>query len=197
MMPLDDADSSASPGQRHYTFNFATIRQDIDDPVNATILRRSFASMTSLQAFYPSQSHSDVDGLPSDFVPLEILLDDRSESTDFARIVPQTDCQIQYDKFNQLRLRNRMQTEMTASKSPFNEHLRSKMVSSRNASLVCCHLHMLIPLSRTPFLSNLLSLLGRSREFQDLVRVHVPRFTVTATNAQFSSLYNGKLARTG
>jgi hypothetical protein len=98
--------------------------------LNLLIPPRSYSNMTSLQAFYPSSLNASSKDGGSDFVPLEILLDDRSESNDFARIVPQTDCQIQYDKFNQLRIRNRMQTEITASKAATNEHLRAKMVSS-------------------------------------------------------------------
>jgi hypothetical protein len=39
-------------------------------------------------------------------VPLEMLIDHRYKSSDFDRLVPQTDATFHYDKFNRLRLRN-------------------------------------------------------------------------------------------
>ena len=39
-------------------------------------------------------------------VPLGVLIDYRWESSDFNRLVPQTDATFHYDKFNRLRLRN-------------------------------------------------------------------------------------------
>ena len=63
-----------------------------------------------LQAFHPNQKSLARDhgcvGKPNglDFLPLEIFLDTRSESTDYDRVVLKTDAAISYDKFNHLRM---------------------------------------------------------------------------------------------
>lgn len=58
--------------------------------------------MNGLQTFSPTSTEYSGDGC----VPLEVLIDYRCESSDFDRLVPQTDATFHYDKFNRLRLRN-------------------------------------------------------------------------------------------
>lgn len=71
-------------------------------------------SLDGLQTFCPTDSAS----YDSGSVPLEVLLDYRCESDSFDRIVPQTNANCQYDRFNRLRLRNSV---ASAAKS---EHTR-------------------------------------------------------------------------
>lgn len=59
-------------------------------------------SLDGLQTFCPIDS----DPYDNGSVPLEVLLDYRCESNAFDRIVPQTNANCQYDRFNRLRLRN-------------------------------------------------------------------------------------------
>lgn len=59
-------------------------------------------SLDGLQTFCPT----DTPSYDSGSVPLEVLLDYRCESDSFDRIVPQTNANCQYDRFNRLRLRN-------------------------------------------------------------------------------------------
>lgn len=59
-------------------------------------------SLDGLQTFCPTDS----DPYDSGSVPLEVLLDYRCESDSFDRIVPQTNANCLYDRFNRLRLRN-------------------------------------------------------------------------------------------
>jgi hypothetical protein len=108
-------------------------KQDIDDPVNARVMRRSYGTMTALQAFYPTKAGKSA--CESDFVPLEVMLDSGSHSDDFDRIVPQADVSLQYDKFNQLRLRNKTGSMVVKGDQKINEHLRHHMVSRLHPSL--------------------------------------------------------------
>lgn len=63
---------------------------------------RNYMSLDGLQTFCPT----DCISYDSGSVPLEVLLDYRCESNSFDRIVPQTNANCQYDRFNRLRLRN-------------------------------------------------------------------------------------------
>jgi hypothetical protein len=80
------------------------------DNVSADIMSRNFISMKGLEGFYPSsktmQRHVENKGFPRtlDFLPLEILLDVKSEATDYDRIVQRTDAALAVDKFNHLRM---------------------------------------------------------------------------------------------
>ena len=71
---------------------------------------RNFISMKGLEGFYPSaktmQRHHENKGFPRtlDFLPLEILLDTKSEATEYDRIVQRTDAALAVDKFNHLRM---------------------------------------------------------------------------------------------
>lgn len=73
---------------------------------------RSYTSLNGLQTFSPASLDYDGDGC----VPLEVLIDYRCESSDFDRLVPQTDATCHYDKFNRLRLRNNV-TSVTRSQA--------------------------------------------------------------------------------
>jgi hypothetical protein len=86
-------------------------------------------TLTAMQAFYPA----DRDQERADFVPLEILLDVRSQTSDFERIIPQTSASLQHDKFNQLRLRNTSRSTQLACDltSQDTHHLRHNMVCPR------------------------------------------------------------------
>jgi hypothetical protein len=63
-------------------------------------------------------------------VPLEVLVDYRCESNDFERLVPLTDATFEYDKFNRLRLRNKLSA--VAVQGPgvdgVDDHLRNQTV---------------------------------------------------------------------
>lgn len=82
----------------------------LDDPINATVMHRSFGSIDSLQAFYPHLSGWRSGGKESilrkmdNFVPLEILVSDAQDTKDLDRIVPKTSARLRYDKHNRLRL---------------------------------------------------------------------------------------------
>ncbi|KAF8681124.1 RNA pol II promoter Fmp27 protein domain [Rhizoctonia solani] len=98
------------------------------DPINANIMKRNYGSLKGLQIFSPSHDRDrSVNATPYE-VPLEVLLDRRCESSDFDRLVPQTDATLQYDKFNRLRLRNKVTsaTNATAEDSDINNHLQAQ-----------------------------------------------------------------------
>ncbi|KAG8713591.1 hypothetical protein FRC11_011684, partial [Ceratobasidium sp. 423] len=98
------------------------------DPINANIMKRNYGSLNGLQIFSPSRARDQsVNSTPYE-VPLEVLLDRRCESNDFDRLVPQTDATLQYDKFNRLRLRNKVTsaTEISTEESDINNHLQAQ-----------------------------------------------------------------------
>ncbi|KAJ3774447.1 golgi-body localization protein domain-containing protein [Lentinula raphanica] len=75
-----------------------------DDPVTGKVMTRTYAVLSGMQTFAPTFKVETGDGC----VPLEVLIDLRCESDAFERLVPQTDASFQYDKFNRLRLRNKV-----------------------------------------------------------------------------------------
>ncbi|EUC67503.1 Apt1 domain protein [Rhizoctonia solani AG-3 Rhs1AP] len=98
------------------------------DPINANIMKRNYGSLSGLQIFSPSRARDrSVNSTPYQ-VPLEVLLDRRCESNDFDRLVSQTDATLQYDKFNRLRLRNKVTstTNTSAEDSDINNHLQAQ-----------------------------------------------------------------------
>ncbi|KAJ1308412.1 hypothetical protein OPQ81_004117 [Rhizoctonia solani] len=98
------------------------------DPINANIMKRNYGSLNGLQVFSPSRAHDRFVNTTPHEVPLEVLLDRRCESNDFDRLVPQTDATLQYDKFNRLRLRNKVTsaTDASAEESDINNHLHAQ-----------------------------------------------------------------------
>ncbi|EJU06094.1 hypothetical protein DACRYDRAFT_97695 [Dacryopinax primogenitus] len=109
-----------------YIRNFTVLdREHLDDPINGPIMQRNYFSLSGLQAFYPARDQ--VLATSHVFVPLEVLLDLRSETRDFERLVPYTDAKLHYDKFNQLRLRKNMRTASVDNLSRRNEHLKLNM----------------------------------------------------------------------
>ncbi|KZO94872.1 hypothetical protein CALVIDRAFT_538650 [Calocera viscosa TUFC12733] len=109
-----------------YIRNFSVLdREHLDDPINGPIMQRNYFSLNGLQVFYPARDY--VLSTSHVFVPLEVLLDLRSETRDFERLVPYTDAKLHYDKFNQLRLRKKMRTASVDSLSRRNEHLKLNM----------------------------------------------------------------------
>ncbi|CAE6486800.1 unnamed protein product [Rhizoctonia solani] len=98
------------------------------DPINANIMKRNYGSLNGLQIFSPSRARDRSANSTPYEVPLEVLLDRRCESNDFDRLVPQTDATLQYDKFNRLRLRNKVTsaTEISAEESDINNHLQAQ-----------------------------------------------------------------------
>lgn len=78
--------------------------------------------LDGLQSFYPSDDSKDTQ-LSATFVPLEILLDTKLKTTAFDRLVASTQCSVRLDKFNQLRLVNRMKNNPGSS-----EHLKNHQV---------------------------------------------------------------------
>lgn len=119
----------------------------IDDPVNGYIMRRWGSCQSGLgnllilrllrhdvqlhgvQAFVPSVRIIRA-GLPSAGIPLEILVDYRGESSDYERLVPFTDAELQYDKFNRLRLHSQVSNVSgeLANVSPSSEHMKYQTV---------------------------------------------------------------------
>ncbi|KIO32802.1 hypothetical protein M407DRAFT_18267 [Tulasnella calospora MUT 4182] len=77
----------------------------IDDAVNGYDFpfNRHKIKLHGMQAFVPTVLRPDSELCG---VPLEILVDFRCESGDYERLVPQTDAEFSYDKFNRLRLHN-------------------------------------------------------------------------------------------
>ena len=69
---------------------------------------RNYANLKGMQGFYPLAPSTSAHRGP-DFVPLEVLLDTRSETVDFERILLRTDASLQNDKFNHLRMRRGLQ----------------------------------------------------------------------------------------
>ncbi|WRT67617.1 uncharacterized protein IL334_004589 [Kwoniella shivajii] len=79
------------------------------DSVTAAILTRNYAQMKEVQAFYPTtealnreRSRHTTRGL--DFVPLEIFLDEKSQATDYDRILLKSNLSGSFDKFNRIRI---------------------------------------------------------------------------------------------
>ncbi|KAF8897633.1 golgi-body localization protein domain-containing protein [Infundibulicybe gibba] len=97
-----------------------------DDPISGKVMSRSYTSLFGLQTFSPTKSAPP--GV--DCVPLEVLIDLRCESTEFDRIVPQTDATFHYDKFNRLRLSNNATSVVSRGSSDrsagHNKHLQDQ-----------------------------------------------------------------------
>ncbi|KAI5124944.1 hypothetical protein M0805_007371 [Coniferiporia weirii] len=93
---------------------------NIEDPISGRVMTRSHAVLSGLQTFSPSAT------CPTrhDGVPLEVLIDLRAESKNFDRLVPQTHATFRYDKFNRLRLRNKVTSVLANSTDQMNEHLQ-------------------------------------------------------------------------
>lgn len=102
-------------------------KANINDPISGRIMSRNYTTVTGLQAFSPTGSPKQSDAHLG--VPLEVLIDLNCESVDFDRIVPQTDAQIHYDKFNHLRLRNNLSaldSTHTKSTAILHDHLQNQ-----------------------------------------------------------------------
>ncbi|EJD01130.1 uncharacterized protein FOMMEDRAFT_125792 [Fomitiporia mediterranea MF3/22] len=93
---------------------------NIDDPVSGRVMTRSHAVLSGIQTFCPTAT------CPSrhEGVPLEVLIDLRAESSDFDRMMPQTNATFRYDKFNRLRLRNNVTSVVPNSTDELNSHLQ-------------------------------------------------------------------------
>jgi hypothetical protein len=84
-----------------------------------------------VQAFSPTQASLSADGC----VPVEVLIDFRCDTSDFDRLVPQTEATIRYDKFNRLRLRNSVTSAGDGSFKHGNSHLQNQTVTLLNILL--------------------------------------------------------------
>ncbi|KAG2013550.1 hypothetical protein CC2G_010449 [Coprinopsis cinerea AmutBmut pab1-1] len=123
-----------------------------DDPVSGKIMSRNYTSLTGMQVFSPTTPLA----LGNTSIPLEVLIDMRCESTQFERLVPQTDAVFHYDKFNRLRLRNKATTAL------------ARPATDESGTSSSNHL----------------------QDQTDLLRVHIPRFTVSATTEHFQAISN-------
>ena len=101
------------------------------------------------------------------------MIDLRCESHAFERLVPQTEATFHYDKFNRLRLRNNV-TSITSKSSSnqnstpeTNSHLQDQTVRS----CLSCYVKSLTII-------------------KDVIRVHIPRFTVSANAEHFQAISN-------
>ncbi|WVF69291.1 hypothetical protein IAT40_004067 [Kwoniella sp. CBS 6097] len=79
------------------------------DSVTADVLSRNYASLKDVQAFYPTaealtRERSGHGSRGLDFIPLEIFLDERSQATDYDRILLKSEVSASLDKFNHIRL---------------------------------------------------------------------------------------------
>ncbi|OCF43955.1 hypothetical protein I317_02225 [Kwoniella heveanensis CBS 569] len=79
------------------------------DSVTADVLSRNYASLKDVQAFYPTaealtRERSGHGSRGLDFIPLEIFLDERSQATDYDRILLKSVISASLDKFNHIRL---------------------------------------------------------------------------------------------
>lgn len=82
------------------------------DPIATDVLSRNYVGLKGLQAFYPTKEVSQQNCVPDirtgqlnpDFLPLEVFLDVRSETTEYDRIVLKTDISLAIDRFNSLRV---------------------------------------------------------------------------------------------
>ncbi|WAQ87924.1 hypothetical protein PtA15_9A48 [Puccinia triticina] len=84
----------------------------IDDPVNATVMKRNFGTVKGFQMFYPcnSPAASSLHPAPGDQnsqVPIEVLVDLRLEPWGFDRLIGRCTVNIANDAFNQLRIKRR------------------------------------------------------------------------------------------
>lgn len=131
-------------------------------------LKRNYMSLDGLQTFCPTDS----DSYDSGSVPLEVLLDYRCESNAFDRIVPQTNANCQYDRFNRLRLRNNV-ASAACSKSEHTHRGRQAHLQNDTVEYLECFWFIFLTLLE-----------------QDLVQVHVPRFTVSANDRHFQFISN-------
>ncbi|GAK65420.1 uncharacterized protein PAN0_008c3637 [Moesziomyces antarcticus] len=131
-----------------------------EDSVNATVLRRNFFALDSLQCWHPNarskstylvEARADRHGFVA--LPLEALVDMHGQCRDFERIVPHTNASMYYDKFNKLRLSDSSRSVSTFRKDgkPVQDHL---------------HHHM------------------------DMILLNCPRFSVSANSEHFAALYN-------
>ncbi|KAF8076499.1 golgi-body localization protein domain-containing protein [Lyophyllum atratum] len=120
-----------------------------DDPISGNVMSRSLTSLSGLQTYAPAV----LNATENIYVPLEVLLDPRCESSAFDQLVPQTDAAFQYDKFNRLRLRTSITSATRTS--------TDKSVSAQDSHL---------------------------QDQTDLVRVHIPRFTVSASDEHFGAI---------
>lgn len=85
---------------------------------------RTYIGLQGVQIFAPSKTSLTKDGC----VPVEVLIDFRCESSDFDRLVPQTEATIRYDRFNRLRLRGSASMHDPFPDLP-NIHLKFQTVS--------------------------------------------------------------------
>ncbi|KNZ59490.1 hypothetical protein VP01_171g3 [Puccinia sorghi] len=84
----------------------------IDDPVNATVMKRNFGTVKGFQMFYPCNSSVSCSlysaaGDQEFQVPIEVLVDLRLEAWGFDRLIGRCTVNIANDAFNQLRIKRR------------------------------------------------------------------------------------------
>lgn len=140
-----------------------------EDSVNERVLYRNFIGVDALQGFHPSKKCSFVSNRTRGssnfvYVPLETLIDVRYETSDFDRICPRTDAMVQYDKFNKLRLND--PNHPVAASNPDEEKTGEDDVKDESGH--SDHL----------------------RHSMDLIKVHCPRYSVSANADQFGAVYN-------
>ncbi|GAA6060439.1 hypothetical protein JCM10212_000032 [Sporobolomyces blumeae] len=94
-----------------------------DDPVNYEVLNQTYATLSGLQAYYPTKVPPPTtlgDG-ETVFLPLEVQLRPRLDEDAFERVVEPTSARLRYDKVNQLRIRSQGGSD-SAAWSGFNSH---------------------------------------------------------------------------
>jgi len=83
--------------------------------------------LRGLQAFAPT---GHLNRSENSSLPLEILIDLLCDTKEYERLVPQADATVQYDKFNRLRLHNRLSnmSGTLADSESADDHLRFQTV---------------------------------------------------------------------
>ncbi|PLW06226.1 hypothetical protein PCANC_27453 [Puccinia coronata f. sp. avenae] len=102
----------------------------IDDPVNATVMKRNFGTVKGFQMFYPCNSSvtSSLHSAPGDQdfqVPIEVLVDLRLEAWGFDRLIGRCTVNIANDAFNQLRIKRRSADADGSFSSATQPHLQT------------------------------------------------------------------------
>ncbi|KAH9447797.1 hypothetical protein Pst134EB_021796 [Puccinia striiformis f. sp. tritici] len=102
----------------------------IDDPVNATVMKRNFGTVKGFQMFYPCNTSvsSSLHSAPGDQefqVPIEVLVDLRLEPWGFDRLIGRCTVNIASDAFNQLRIKRRSEGADGSFSSATEPHLQT------------------------------------------------------------------------
>ncbi|KDN42722.1 hypothetical protein K437DRAFT_237559 [Tilletiaria anomala UBC 951] len=124
---LDDSSCAIVSAMRTHLTNYFVRDTGVDeDDVNEKVMNRNFLSFDKVECWHPRDA-TPTSGFLT--LPLEVLLAEDQRDDAFRRIMPRTDCAVQYDKFNKLRLRDasRQCTQGGSDLPMTQDHLRHNM----------------------------------------------------------------------